>query len=209
MSLAHRNIVDILHKMLKKHQKEEISLGEVIDLLEDQSLILLIAITAFPMALPIPTPPGFTTLFGIPLCIFTLQLIMGHEKPWLPKWISNKKIKTQTFQHFVNKAEPLFEKISKLFKERYPKFLSPSSEKLMAVLAFLCSVSVALPILFGNAIPSAAILIMSLGMLYRDGLIVVIGMVVAVIGLTIASAVVFAFFLLGKLAFFQLFKDYL
>lgn len=203
------NIVEVLHNVLKRHKEKEISFQQIADLLDDHGMMLMIAVIAFPMAIPVPTPPGFTTLFGIPLCILTMQLILGHDKPKLPNFIANKKIKTETFKSFVTKAEPFFNKLSKFFKPRNKRFLSKSSEKIMAVLAFLCSISVALPILFGNAIPCAAILIMSLGMLYQDGLVVLIGMVTAIVGLTIASTVVFLFFWLGKIAFFKLFSDYL
>lgn len=206
---AHQNILDILHKLLKNHKKQNISFGEIMESLEDQGLMLFIAIVAFPMALPIPTPPGFTTLFGVPLCILTMQLILNKKKPWLPEFISKKQIKTESFINLISKAEPILKKMSRFFKPRQKKFLSKSSEKIMGVLAFLCAVSLALPILFGNAIPSAAILIMSLGMLYQDGLVVVIGMVVSIIGLTIASSVVFLFFWLGKIAFMKLFSNFL
>lgn len=205
----HDNIVEILHRMLKKHDQKTISFGQIIDMLEEQGLMLLIAVIAFPMAIPIPTPPGFTTLFGIPLCILTMQLILGKTKPQLPLFIRKREIKTSTFVLFVSKAEPIFNKMAKFFKPRYPHFLSQTSEKIMAVLAFMCSVSVALPILFGNAIPCAAILIMALGMLYNDGLIVASGMLVAVVGLAIASTVVLLFFWLGKIAFMKLFNNFL
>ncbi|MEQ9115782.1 MAG: exopolysaccharide biosynthesis protein [Rickettsiales bacterium] len=209
MSIPSGNIVEVLHNVLRRHKKKDISFEEIAELLEGHSLMLMIAVIAFPMAIPVPTPPGFTTLFGVPLCILTMQLILGYEKPKLPNFIAKRKIKTATFKSFVTKAEPLFNKLSKWFKPRQKKFLSKSSEKVMATLAFLCAVSVALPILFGNAIPCAAILIMALGMLYQDGVIVVVGMAVAIVGLTIASTVVFLFFWLGKIAFFKLFSDFL
>ena len=57
-----------------------------------------------------------------------------------------------------------------------------------------------MPILFGNAVPSAAIFIMALGIMYRDGLAVIIGMIVAVIGLIVSSTVVVIVALLGMTA---------
>ncbi len=205
----HKNILEILHNILKNHKKKEITFGEIMSLLEDQGLMLLIAIIAFPMAIPIPTPPGFTTLFGVPLCILTFQIFRKDNKVWLPKFISEKKIKTETFVNFANKAEPFFNKIAKYLKPRYEVVMNDTFEKIMAVIAFLCSVSVALPILFGNAIPCAAVLIMALGMLYRDGLVVIIGMITGIVGIIISTTVVVLFFWLGKMAFMKLFSDYL
>ena len=193
-------ILGLLNDILLSHKSEKISLGEIVDKLKDKGLALLIAVLSFPVALPIPTPPGFTTLFGVPLCILTAQLVYSSEHPWLPEWLRNKTIKIETFSSFVEKSKPLFFKIAKFLKPRHPSMLTESSERIAGILAFLCAVSVALPILFGNAVPSAAIFIMALGIMYRDGLAVIIGMIVAVIGLIISSTVVVIVALLGMTA---------
>jgi len=191
------NIITLLHKILDEHHREDISFGEMLDTLKDKGLALLIAVLSFPMAIPVPTPPGFTTIFGIPLCILTVQLIYNVEHPWLPQWLRNKEIKTSTFRNFVNKSEPFLSKLSKFLKPRYPWALTASSERIIGILAFLCSISIALPILFGNAIPSAAIFIMSLGIMYKDGLMAIIGMITSVIGLIVAITVVTVVAFLG------------
>lgn len=193
-------ILALLKDTLAQHKGERISFGEIVDKLKDKGLALLIAVLAFPIAIPVPTPPGFTTIFGIPLCILTAQLINRSEHPWLPNWLRNKSIKIETFSNFVTKSEPFFAKFAKFFKPRYPSLLTESSERVIGILAFLCSVSVALPILFGNAVPSAAICIMALGIMYRDGLSVIIGMITAVIGLIISTTVVVVVALLGMAA---------
>jgi hypothetical protein len=197
---GNETILTLLHDILNQHEEKEISFGDIVDKLKDKGLALLLAILSFPIALPIPTPPGFTTIFGIPLCILTIQLIYRLEQPWLPKWLRNKKIKIDTFRSFVTKSEPLFKKLAKFLKPRYSGVLTESSERVIGILAFLCSVSIALPILFGNAIPSAAIFIMSLGIMYKDGLTAIIGMVTAVIGLIISTTVVILVALVGMAA---------
>lgn len=193
-------ILVLLNDTLAQHKGERISFGEIVDKLKDKGLALLIAVLSFPIALPIPTPPGFTTIFGVPLCILTAQLIYRSEHPWLPLWLRKKTIKIETFRSFVEKSKPVFAKVAKFLKPRHPSMLTESSERIVGVLAFLCSVSVALPILFGNAVPSAAIFIMALGIMYRDGLSVIIGMVTAVIGLIISTTVVVVVALLGMAA---------
>lgn len=184
------SIITLLRKTLDSHTGEFISFGNILDNLKDKGLALLIAIIALPISIPVPTPPGFTTLFGIPLCILTSQLIYRFDHPWLPKWLRDKNIKTSTFKGFVDKSEPFFLKLAKFLKPRHARFITPHSERIMGILALSCAVCISLPILFANAIPSAAILIMALSIIYRDGLAAVIGMILAVIGLLIAVVVV-------------------
>ena len=199
--VAHNiHFMEILKKLLAsltKEKKETVTLGQIMASLKDQGLIFLIALLAFPTSIPIPTPPGFTTLFGIPLAILTAQLIYNLDSPWLPKWIANREIKLSTFEMFVTKAEPFFAKLAKFLKPRNPYFTSVFMEKIVGVIAFLCALSITLPILFGNAIPSIGVFIMALGLLYKDGLTTLFGMIISCLGIAIATSVVLAVFWLG------------
>lgn len=191
------HFIESLKEVLVHHKNELITFGDIMSKLKEEGLIFLIAMISFPTAIPVPTPPGFTTLFGIPLCILTIQMVYRLDAPWLPAWLATKKLKVSTFNKFIDRAEPVFNKLSRFLKPRYQYFTTKSMERIVGILAFLCSLSIALPILFGNAIPSAGILIMSIGLLYKDGLTVFIGMVVSVIGLIIATIVVVLVSLLG------------
>jgi len=199
MSSKHSNVhfLVVLRNAISRHKGSNISFGEIMSSLKEEGLIFLIAIISLPTAIPVPTPPGFTTLFGIPLCILTAQMFYKLSAPWLPNWLASRTIKVETLKMLMNKAEPFFDVLAKFLKPRYPKFTTVHFEKIVGMLAFLCSVSIALPILFGNAIPSAGILIMALGLLYKDGLMVLIGMIVSVVGLIIATTVVIVISFLG------------
>jgi hypothetical protein len=184
------HVITSLKRILKSADGEYISLGKIMHELKDEGLIFLLAVISFPIAIPIPTPPGLTTVFGVPLCFLAAQMIYRIDSLWLPKWIAKKKIKVSMFYKFIQKAEPKLNKISKLFKPRYPRFTTLRFERVVGVIAFICGVSIALPIIGGNAIPSAGIFVMSLGLLYRDGLAVLIGVLISILGICVASAVV-------------------
>ena len=194
-----------LKEIFNKTKQEKISFRDILEKLKDEGLLFLVALAAFPSAFPIPTPPGFTTLFGIPMCFLTIQLIFRQDHPWLPEWVLKKQIKTETFHKGIEKLEPIMNKLTVLLRPRYAKFTTHKMERFAGVIAFLCSVSVALPILFGNAIPSAAVLIIALGFLYEDGLAVLLGMVLGVIGIIISSAVVIFTFYFGTAALLKIY----
>jgi hypothetical protein len=198
------HFIHSLREVLKSHKGETITFGDIMHSLKEEGLIFLIAIVSFPTAIPIPTPPGFTTLFGIPLCVLTFQMIYNLESPWLPQWLRKKRIKVETFKGFVDKAEPVFEKLSGFLRPRYLHFTTRPSERIIGILALICSISITLPILFGNAVPSMGILIMSVGLLYQDGFVAFIGMVVSVVGIIIASTVVFIMSFFGLQFFYKI-----
>src|SRR3989338_7553760 len=77
--------IQSLKEMISKTKGDTVSLGKILAHLKDEGLIFLIVVISLPTSLPIPTPPGFTTLFGIPLCLLTVQMIYRLNSPWLPK----------------------------------------------------------------------------------------------------------------------------
>jgi len=175
----------------EKKDTENVSLGEINEYLAERGFAILMILFSFPTAIPFPTPPGFTTLLGLPLLIFSAQMLFGMSKPFLPKWISSRTIKTSHLIFAVEKTAKYFRKLETLLKPRWLCFSSVAGEKIIALIALLCAISIALPIVFGNAVPSAGIFIMALGLLDKDGIVIFIGIIVSIIGLCIASIVAY------------------
>lgn len=198
--MSELHIITVLKKILSSTKSTYISFGNIIDQLKDEGLLFMIALISFPTAIPIPTPPGLTTLTGIPLCLLTAQLIFCQEHPWIPKWLSKRQVPVASFQKVIDKSAPFLNKLSLFLKPRYEQFTTKRVEKVVGVLALLCAISIALPILFGNAVPSAGVFIMSIGLLYKDGLAVILGMVISVIGIMVSTAVGLSMLFFGVMA---------
>lgn len=185
----------ILRELVEKNKsKETISLKEINECLNGCGFSILMILFAFPMAIPLPYPPGFTTILGMPLLLFSIQMLMGMSRPWLPDWIAKRTMKISHLEFAVLKTEKYFMYLESKLKRRLSYFSSSTGEKIIGAIAFLCSISIILPIMFGNAVPSAGICIMALGLLGRDGLIIIIGMIVGIVGLFVSAAVVYLFF---------------
>jgi hypothetical protein len=198
----------LLRELVNKTKGEEtVSFGMINAHLSERGFAILMILFAFPMAIPLPYPPGFTTVLGVPLLIFSIQMLMGMSKPLLPEWMSKRTIKVSHLAFAVDKTEKYFKFIEKKLKCRLPYLSSISGERLIGLMSLLCSISIALPILFGNAVPSAGICIMALGLLSKDGIVIIIGMIVSVIGLVVSAGVVYLFFWGAKLAADTFLKD--
>ncbi len=173
-----------------KQDDELLSLFEVNHFLHEKGFALLLILFSFPMALPLPYPPGFTTILGLPLIFYGIQMILGRVDPWLPKFIGSKTIKISHLRFAIEKSQKFFCFIEKFSRPRLLSLTSPNGEKVVGFFVLICAITITLPIWFGNAIPSLGILVMSLGVLNRDGLAVIIGVVISIIGVFIASLVV-------------------
>ena len=199
---------ELLQQLVDKAKdQEDISLGEINKHLSKCGFAILMILFAFPMAIPLPYPPGFTTVLGIPILIFSIQMMFGMKNPLLPAWAAKKTIKSSHLSFAVNKSHKYFVFLEKRMKERMPYFSSDNGEKIIGFVSFICSISIVLPIMFGNSVPSAGVCIMALGLLGRDGLVIILGIVVSIVGLFVATMVVYLFFWGAKLAAGGLLKD--
>ncbi len=176
---------ELLENMIAMHRGDTLSVGEIKNALHERGFGVLLAIAALPMCLPVPVPPGYTTLFSIPLFIFSTQMILGMPAPWLPVWIEKKEIKRASLEMLVTKASPWLKKIEKHLQPRLTYINIHTWERVIGVFAFVFSISIALPIPLTNFPPGWGILIMSLGLLSKDGVTILVGMVIGMIGIGI------------------------
>ena len=87
------NTSDLLQLVVVQNVNDKLSIGEIKNMLHERGFGVLLVIAAIPICLPIPAPPGFTTVFSLPLIIFSLQMICGMQSPWLPHWLIKKRIR--------------------------------------------------------------------------------------------------------------------
>ncbi len=192
---------ELLTELVEKtKEKERISFIEISSHLCDRGFAILIILFAFPMAIPLPYPPGFTTILGLPLLFLSWQMLLGYDKPALPKILANKSINSSHLAFAVNKTEKYFKFLESKLRCRLPYLSSTSGEKIIGFISLLCSISIVMPIMFGNAIPSAGICIMAIGLLSRDGLVIIIGIITSLIGIIVSIFIVVLFLYGAKLA---------
>lgn len=183
-------ISDDLELLAQCDPKITMTIAEIFDKFSKDSFLLLLILFALPVAIPVPHPPGFSTLMSIPLIILSIQMLLGHQKAWLPAKIYNYSIKGTTLISFITKITPTLRFLEKYLKPRFEFVQSIYMVQLLGVVNLLSSVCVSIPVPFTNTIPAWSIVITSLAMLRRDGLIILIGVFIGMIGMFISFSAV-------------------
>lgn len=196
MENKERNTSELLQLIVVQNTNETISVDQIKNSLHERGFGVLLAIAALPLCLPIPVPPGYTTFFSFPLFIFSVQMMWGMKAPWIPKWLAEKQIQKANLEKLVEKATPWLRKIESYLHPRLTYISVHAWERIIGIFAFIFSVSIALPIPLTNFPPGWGILIMSLGLLSKDGLTIIIGMIVGTIGVGI-TLVILTFLWMG------------
>ena len=117
-------------------------------------------------------------------------MIYGKDSPWLPGFINRYQVKRTTLAKLVEKAAPLLRKIERMLKPRLNFSSIEMWEKIIGVSSFIFAISIALPLPLTNLPPGYGILIMSLGLLSKDGLTILTGLIIGIIGVIITAFIV-------------------
>lgn len=189
MENKERNTSELLQLIVVQNTNETISVEEIKNALHERGFGVLLAIAALPLCLPVPVPPGYTTFFSIPLFIFSVQMMWGMQAPWVPKWLAEKRIQKERLEKLIEKGAPWLRKIESYLHPRLTYISVRAWERIIGIFAFIFSVSIALPIPLTNFPPGWGILIMSLGLLSKDGLTIIVGMIVGTIGVGITMVI--------------------
>lgn len=181
---------DVLRKMVDKNQADRISFADIKSALHERGFAILMLALALPVALPIPMPPGLTLIPGIPLLILSMQMLVGLDSPWLPGIIGRRTIKRKTLAGIVEAAAPYLKKIERLLKPRLSLASSKYGERLIGLFAAIFSITMMVPVPLTQTVPGLGVLIMSLGLLSKDGITIILGMVTGSVGICFSMVVI-------------------
>ena len=91
----------------------------------------------------------------------------------------------------VEIAIPWLEKIEYFLHPRFTWLSRRLGHQFTGIICVVCAISVAMPFPFSNTVPSMGIVLMSLGLLERDGVVIVGGMGIGLAGVCLAIAVLY------------------
>ncbi len=180
---------EILASLAEDTSRERVSVADIFQAMGDRAFGALILIFALPNV--IPSPPGTSALTGAPLVFLSAQLMLG-QSPWLPKIIANRSIARSDFSAVVRRVSPWLARGERMLRPRLGFLIHPPAEYLTGFLCLILSIILMLPIPLGNILPAIAICLFSFGILERDGLCVLLGMVMFAISVTVVAGVLFA-----------------
>ncbi len=188
-----RHLSEVLQDIADASAKpeERISLGMLIESFGSQAFATLIFVFALPVSLPIAIP-GISAILGAPLLLLTWQLMRGQEQPWLPDVMRNRSFRRRDFAAVLRRILPWMRRIERLLGPRLVILTTPRAAQCIGFLAFALALILFLPVPFGNTVPALSIAILALAMLERDGIAVIVGALVGLVGIGLVSGVIFA-----------------
>ncbi len=184
-----RPLSQVLVEMTERGS-ERISLEEIATALADRSFAAMLLLFAAPNMLPLP--PGASGVLGAPLVLIAFQLMIARDHLWLPNFLRKRSVDRSKFRRVAEKLRSKLERLEKLVRPRMWPFPRALTERYVGVVTLLLAVILALPIPFNNMLPAFAIVVLSLGLMARDGLWLLFGTLLFLGSVGIIVALAFA-----------------
>lgn len=163
-----------------------LSVGELVALLGAHShtvVILLLSVLSM-----IWGPPGYAVILGVAIVIVA-SLMMLKKPLRLGGWIGQRRLPEKMVTGMLERLAFLARFLSRFSRPRLETLAGEGAAVPLGFLIMVISLPMALPIPFINAVPNVGIAIICVSRINRDGLGVVIGTVIGIVGVGIAVAV--------------------
>jgi len=202
---ATERISDALRRLLREANGQAMTVREMVGILHGRGLQFVVIVLCLPFLAPV-TIPGISIPFGLAIALSGLRIAFGH-RPWLPEFILNHRISFPVLEKMVHFGCAIYEKVEKVIRARLCILLDGPGMGMMIGLAIaLAGIFLSLPIPppfpLTNTIPGFAIICLSLGLMERDGGLILCGYVLTVIAAIYVGMIGF----LGKAGVDQLWQ---
>ena len=178
----------VLEDVVNSSSADRVLVKDLVDAMDSVGFGLAIMVFAF--GIIIPLPPPFPSIISIPLVLFAAQIMAGYSSPKLPKRFANLSVKRSVLATLIQRSASYIRKVEKILKPRLSFMFYPGVERLVGFFIFIFSAFVLLPMPLSNFIPGLGVLIISFGMLGKDGLVVIFGIITGLTGITISITAV-------------------
>jgi hypothetical protein len=177
-NLSH--VIETLEESAEKGPRK-ITLGKVVHTLKKKGFAALLILPALIAVSPIGATPGVPFVCALLICLVAFQILFGREEIWLPERLKNISFSRTGLKKAVEVAKPYAEKIDGISKSRFSFMHGKMPQRLVALVCIVLCLPMAIIgfIPFLPASLALPILLLSLGMLVKDGLIILLGLVVS------------------------------
>ena len=167
---------------------EKVSVGDVVQSLGRRAFGSLFVITSLVAVLPTGAIPGMSILTGTVMLLLSVQLLFGARQIWLPQFIMTRAIGRDRLVASLHKGQSWADRIDRFIGPRLEFMLAPPFHQLIGLSGIVVSLSMyPLAVVPFGAFPAGlSLLVIGLGLMVRDGLLLILGILIGVVGLLVA-----------------------
>jgi len=169
-----RGLIATLQVIAERAPEEGLTLGEFIESLGERAFGVIL----FSLALPVCIPFLYVIpqLVALPMMALAAQMAAGRPEPWLPEKFRQRRMDKANLTRMAEGGRKWFGWIEKLAAPRLLFLSSGPAERVIGVFFVASCASVLVPLPLTNTTPGIGVAVASLGLLTRDGLLILAGL---------------------------------
>lgn len=172
------SISGVLDAWEKEVEEGRSDVGSILRAAGSRAAGPLLFLPALVMISPVGAIPGVPIFLSILIILVAAQLVLGYGSIWLPRFLKKREIPEDKVTSVMDRLRPFAERADQYIGQRLT-FLA--GRTMSRVIAFLCIclsflVFPAAPLPGAVVLPGGAIMLLSLGLLTRDGIMVLAGL---------------------------------
>lgn len=155
-----------------------ITIDELMSRIAERGFGMLLVLLALPTLVPV-LPPGSAATIGLIYTFIGFQMLLGRKYPWLPQRIRNYRLSENAAQKLRERGVSFFKNLERFSRARWPFMETALMLRLVALTIILMGFILFTPLPFMNTIPALAVMLLGTGLLNRDGLLLLTGLVLS------------------------------
>jgi hypothetical protein len=176
---------------LAAHAADRLTVGDIVRVLQDRAFALLIVLLGLPNCLPMPPP--IPLVCGLLLALVAAQIAAGLPAPWLPKRLLTRSLDRGDVSRAVARAVPVLRRLERWSRPRFSVLDTTLALRFIGASLFALALGLLFAAPIVGQIPlGIAVCLVGLGLVERDGLVVLVGLAVGAVGLTLSLGFVIA-----------------
>lgn len=168
---------------------DHVTVGELMDAFGERSYGPFLLVPALVELSPLGGVPGVPTLLALVIAIFAVQMLLGRDYFWLPGWIERRTVKIDRVDQADDKMRPVTERLDRWSGDRLERLTGDAGQRAAAICTLLLCLTVPplelLP--FASSAPMAAIAAFGLGLIVRDGVVMLVGFVLTAVAIAVGT----------------------
>lgn len=144
----------------------------------------LLLLLAMPCLLPVP---GVGTVLGVGMAALAVAMWRGHGAPCLPQRVAELELPLRWARRVLVGLASAYAVAGRCARTRWSHLALAGRRSATALAVGSMAAIVVMPIPFGNLLPAVALMFIGLGLVFRDGVAVILGLLMSGVALVVTT----------------------
>jgi hypothetical protein len=179
-------IVQRLRDAAAAIQEERVSMRAMAQAHGPEAHGTLLLLLAMPCLLPVP---GVGAVLGLGMAALAVAMWRGHCAPFLPQRVAELELPRHWAQRVLVGLASAYVLAGRHARARLSHLAVSGRRSATALAVGLMAAIIVMPIPFGNLLPAVALVFIGLGLVFRDGVAVILGLLMSGVALVATNGV--------------------